>query len=474
VTTQRNPALARDAAFPRLKQLVAARTGHAYYDDKDDLLAERLARRLRANGSADVADYLELLLDPEAGDAEWNALAGEITIGETFFFRDAGQFAALERIILPAILEANGATRRIRIWSAGCANGAEPYTVAILLRRLLGPALAEWQVSILGTDINPEAVASARRGRFGAWSLRTLSAEERLRDFLPADGARAWTLRPEHRGLVRFAQHNLMDLLHGAAPLHLADFDLILCRNVLIYFNADTADRMVGAFGERLAPRGWLLLGHAEAGIVPRHGLATVELPGTLAYRRIGAAPHAPPRDAEALADPVPAQIPALPPALPPRPATPLPALLAADPVQPAGDAPDMLAAVRALADRGELDDALAACAAALRREPTNAALHYVEGLVAATRGERDSAERAFRRAVYLRRDFVLAHHQLGLLLNDAGRPEAGMRALRNALQIAGAMPPDSLLDEGDGLTAAGFRAMARRHLARAGAEAPR
>jgi chemotaxis protein methyltransferase CheR len=456
-----------DPTFARLKELIAERTGHAYYEDKDDLLWERLARRLRASGVADTAGYLELLEDAAAGAAEWEALTAEIMVGETFFFRYAEQFAALQDAILPAIIAANRGSRRIRIWSAGCANGAEPYSVGILLRRLLGEEIAEWHVTILGTDINAAAVAAARSGRFGAWSLRTLPGEERMRDFIPSEGGRVWTLRPQHRAMVSFAQHNLMQLLDGTSPLQLTDFDLILCRNVLIYFRPDTAARLVRTLAERLVERGWLLLGHAEAGTALQHGLATVELEGTLAYRRgpPGAASSAARHGcaAEPVAAP---DAPSAPWPLPaPRPAPPPVAAAPPHDAGPPAEAAELLAEARRLADRGDLGGAWHACRAGLERDPTNAVLHYVEGLIAGELGEPTAAEQAYRRAVYLRSDFVMAHHQLGRLLADAGQMAAGRRAMANALRVALAMPDRAVLAEGDGMTAKDFRDLARLHL---------
>ncbi|MFC7612206.1 CheR family methyltransferase [Teichococcus aestuarii] len=186
------------------------------------------------------------------GEAEWAALEAEITIGETFFFRYAEQFAALGETILPALLERARPRSRLRIWSAGCASGAEPYSVAILLRRLLGEALPDWRLSILGTDLNEAVLETARQARFSRWALRTLSPEELQRDFIPAADGRHWLLRPQHRAMVRFEKHNLLSLLDGTSPLQFTDYDLILCRNVLIYFHPEVVLRIVRALSERL------------------------------------------------------------------------------------------------------------------------------------------------------------------------------------------------------------------------------
>jgi chemotaxis protein methyltransferase CheR len=285
-TPQARPAFLPDAEFLRLKALLIRRTGHFYYEDKDDLLWERVGRRLRALGLPGIGAYLDRLQDPARGEAEWAALEAEITIGETFFFRYAEQFAALRDTILPDILARNAATRRLRIWSAGCANGSEPYSLAILLRQMLGDAVADWRITLLGTDLNEVALESARGAIFSPWALRSMPAEDKARDFLPMPGGRGWQLKPQHRSMVRFQRQNLLDLLSPEAALEMTEFDLVLCRNVLIYFHPEVVLQLVRALAARLVPGGWLLLGHAEPSPAYAEFLDPVSLPGTAAWRR--------------------------------------------------------------------------------------------------------------------------------------------------------------------------------------------
>ncbi|PHK95282.1 protein-glutamate methyltransferase [Pseudoroseomonas rhizosphaerae] len=463
-----------DADFRALKAEIVARTGHHYYLDKDDLLWERVRRRLQATGLAGAGAYLARLRDLALGEAEWAALEAEVTIGETFFFRYAEQFAALGETILPALLEQARPEGRLRIWSAGCASGAEPYSVAILLGQLLGEALPDWRLSILGTDLNEAVLRAARQARFSRWALRTLSPEALQRDFIPSADGRHWLLRSRHRAMVRFERHNLLSLLDGSSPLQFTDYDLILCRNVLIYFHPDMVLRIVEALAERLREGGWLLLGHAEPNPEFARFLEVVNLPGTVAYRRRGAAPFAEPA-------PGPMEAVAPPPPWPPGPAAPLPPTVAPPPPAPrpappvpapaeareaAGKpAPDWLERARAAADRGDLLVARQACEAGLAERPLDAALHYYEGLVQRGLGQRAAAGQAFRRALYLRGDFAMAHYQLGLLLLDEGEAAAGRRTLAVASRIAHALPPDREVEEGDGMTARALRETVRLYL---------
>ncbi|MDG2529103.1 CheR family methyltransferase [Caulobacter endophyticus] len=452
-------ALAADEPFQRLKRAVIARTGHHYYADKDEVLWDRVQRRLLATRDRDVSAYLKRLSGDD-GEAEWAALETEITIGETFFFRYAEQFTALRETILPDILERRAQDKRIRIWSAGCATGAEPYSIAILLSQMLGEAIGEWRISILGGDINAAFLETARKGQFGRWALRAVSDADRAQWF--SETARnTWTLKSAYRGLVRFERQNLLDLLGPAPPLELTEFDLILCRNVLIYFHHEVVEQLVGALGSRLAPDGWLLLGHAEPNPAFGKLLDVTQLPGTVAYRP--ADPERPAQSSpsfEAFAAPEPepssqhlAEAPS--PRWRPAPIpTPVPS--------PAPPVADLVESVRRLADAGDYLAAEAACRQALALAPEDPALHLHDGLVLQALGRPGPAEAAFKRALYLDRGFALAHYHLGLLLLDRGRSKAAARSLKTAAQIAGTVPPDTRLAHGAGLDAGQLRKSVR------------
>lgn len=460
-----------DPGFHDLKRRIIARTGHFYYEDKDDLLWERVRKRLGATGLPDPIAYLKLLDDAISGPAEWGKLEAEITIGETFFFRYAEQFAALRDTILPEIIARKSAVRRLRIWSAGCSTGAEPYSLAILVTEILGESLGSWRVSIVGTDINDGFLAAARKAQFGKWALRSMPAAERDRNFTSA-GKDQWQVRPEFRSLVRFEKHNLLSLLDGTSPLELTDFDLVLCRNVLIYFHPDTVVQIVGSLRDRLADEGWMLLGHAEPNPVFSDMMIAHSLPGTVAYQR-GLGQSAGPVHAfgqparPGLQDWTPL-LPPPKPAEPPKPQVP-PRLAKAPPRPPAALATPAPTAelddIRAQANGGDLASANALCRRALAGQPLNAVLHFYQGLVLQALGRAGDAEKSFLRSIYLDKSFAMAHYHLGLLLLGEGRSGPGRRALSNAARITAAMPDDRPLDEADGLTAVDLRHLIRVHL---------
>ena len=156
------PALLADPAYAELKALIVKRTGHHYYTDKDEQLAERIAQRMAASGIDMAASYLARLRDP-LGDPEWRQLESELTIKETFFFRFAEQFAALRTTILPRLIEARREGRRLRIWSAGCSTGAEPYSIAVVLSETA--RLGAWQLAGLDPRHGHRRGGARRRAR---------------------------------------------------------------------------------------------------------------------------------------------------------------------------------------------------------------------------------------------------------------------------------------------------------------------
>ena len=182
-------------AYPRLKQYVIEHTGLAYYADKDRDLAERILQRLEVRRLPDCASYLQTLEDGVAGEEEMDELIGELTIGETYFFRQPEQFEALKQTVFPELIERNRSSRRLRIWSAGCATGAEPYSIALLLANEMAEQVRGWDITVLGTDIDREFLARARAATYDNWAFRGCPKDFRTRHFELA--GKRWVLRPE-------------------------------------------------------------------------------------------------------------------------------------------------------------------------------------------------------------------------------------------------------------------------------------
>ncbi|WP_448187759.1 CheR family methyltransferase [Azospirillum sp. sgz301742] len=414
----RTQAVLNDPAFARVKAEIIARTGLAYYADKDAALAERLTRRLDERGVARLADYLALL----PATAEFQALFNELAVGETFFFRYIEQFEALRAVAIPECLRRNRERRTLRIWSAGCATGPEVYTLEILLKRDFAAELNGWQVTLLGTDLNRAFLDHARRAAYGPWAVRGLPEDVLNRYFL--HHGNVWQVRPEYRQWAQFEVFNLVDGRLPNAGHGLAGFDIVLCRNVMIYFDEPTRARLLRGLRATLTDGGWLVVGHAETGAEIGSVFTSVPVPGATLYRKpdpiCRAAEPSPPR-------PAPVQS-GLPPALPEPPK----ARTAPKPVEAPPPPTPTLEDVEDLAERGEHAAALEACMDLVERDRLNAAAHFRLGQLEDEAGAGDPIG-AFRRALYLEPDFALANYHLALAYWRRGKLVPAQRHFRNA-----------------------------------------
>jgi chemotaxis protein methyltransferase CheR len=238
--------------FAILSGLIEERLGIFFSAEDRELFASKVSPRCIERGFDSLLDYYYYLRYDPGAETELAALAEALVVNETYFAREPDQLAALVDTLLPSLLEGG---RSLRLWSAACSTGEEPLTVAGMLaaRKLLH------RVELVATDVSSRVLAFARQGRFGARSLRALPAS--ARDWFEYDGSVA-VVRPELQRSVRFERVNLLD---SAAVARLGRFDVILCRNVLIYFRDSTTSAVIGTLEQALNPGGYLLVGVSES-----------------------------------------------------------------------------------------------------------------------------------------------------------------------------------------------------------------
>jgi len=487
--------------------------GLQFDDAKLGFLGDVLRRRLETNGG-EYETYL-LRLEEDRSKQELGALAQELTVGETYFFRHMDQFRAFADVALPDRLRARQSGevsifgRTLRILSAGCASGEEAYSLAILVRETMGENSHE--VSVGGVDINPLALKKALDGRYSNWALRETPPDMHRRWFRP-DG-REVILNDEARGSVTFEERNLVT--DDAELWRPNAFDIVFCRNVIMYFTQENAQALVARISRALAPGGYLFLGHAETlrGISQDfHLLHTHE---TFYYRRKERAGQAFP--GAVFPDAVrPASVPTLAPIIENnstwvetihKAADRIQALVRSAPVLPrpnqrstpglrqalelvqkerfsealdviealspesAADPDALLLNAVLLTHAGRLPEAEEMCRRLLSVDDLSAGAHYVLALCRENAGDRRRSTEHDQVAIYLDPAFAMPHLHLGLLARRADDRETARCELHHALSLLQREDASRLLLFGGGFSRETLIALCRAELNACGGE---
>ena len=249
-----------DAQLARYASLIYDKTGIRISPQKKTLLSNRLRRRLRATGLTCFDAYFNKLKSLLANDPEWDAFLQEITTHETYLFRDTVQWDWLRDKYLADLQSAarrGEREKKLNVWSAACSTGDEAYTIASCIAdRLMGNS--EWKINILGTDIGVGALESARAANFGERAMRHVPAEYKRKYFTSDQVRETWEPKPQLRDWMKFKQHNLLQ------PMRHEPFDLIVLKNVLIYFDAASKEPVADHICRALKPGGFLITGPAE------------------------------------------------------------------------------------------------------------------------------------------------------------------------------------------------------------------
>ena len=255
--------------FDQLSRLIYEKSGISLHEGKRELVRARLSKRLRETGLSSFQAYYDYVLREVTGQ-ELLAMLDSISTNLTSFFREPAHFNFLRRELIPRLAARRGpGSRRLWVWSAGCSSGEEPYSVALCILEAL-PNLLGWDVKILATDISTQALDTARRGVYKAERLAEVPPEILARRF--QRGVKEWAghyrIKEEVRGLVDFRRSSLLE-----GPPVAGQFEIIFCRNVMIYFDAAVQARVIAIFQERLQQGGCLFIGHSESLARVRHGL---------------------------------------------------------------------------------------------------------------------------------------------------------------------------------------------------------
>ncbi len=242
---------------------------------------QRCAKRMQAVGVKSFREYYECLTIKPIRQAELISLLNEITVGETCFFRNQPQLDAIRNLVIPRIVEARAkmALRHLRIWSAGCSTGEEPYTLAMMMTEEIAGRMKGWTFEITATDLNERSVAHAKQGIYGNYSTRNLTQYFRQKYFTPR--GELLQVNSEMKSCISFQRLNLLD---DSRMAFMKGIDLVMCCNVLIYFDGMSKKRVIQHFYNNLLPHGYLFLGHSESLYGVTDDFQLVHLPSATAY----------------------------------------------------------------------------------------------------------------------------------------------------------------------------------------------
>jgi chemotaxis protein methyltransferase CheR len=460
-------------------QLIADRTGLRIRSQDWATLNRSILERVKALHLKSPQPYYDLLSQNAIhcrgghnSEAEWDVLTNFITTGESYFWRDRGQLKVLSEHILPELIQAKRARAtqgdhlQLRLWSAGCSTGEEPYTLAMMVQDLI-PDLPQWNVLILGTDLNPEVIHKAKQGIYRQWSFRQTPVDFRQQHFQNISGT--WQVNNTIRQTVTFRCGNLLqDNFPSAFGIH--SMDLILCRNVFIYFHAESITAVLQKFYKTLNPSGYLMCGHAELQAQDLSAFQLFSFPEAIVYQRptgsvqqpiivssSAPAPHLPGKAplppglwSSSSSTPIQRTDPSLnppsktlhpqtsPKLIHPVEAVPVAPAIALPPPSVKGQAEDFMALAQAHFSQGQYAEALKYCQTMLQNDPEAIAPLYLQAQISVALEDFKQAKALFKKIIYLYPDEIAGYLELGALYfrdNDRHRARKTYEAAKGILQ---------------------------------------
>ena len=456
-----------DDLYRRLQVLLQNRSGLHFPPEQQSDLERGVRNAMLAADFHDLALYYHCLEKTSQSDPLWKHLVEQLTIGETYFFHNQPHFQTLRENLLPAIIDKRRqqGLRMLRIWSAGASTGEEPYSIAILLRELL-PDIDEWNIHLLATDINDAALNRGREGIYGEWSFRNESPLSMRELYFSPRGGR-YEIDPVLRRMVRFEYLNLVENAYPSAASDTINMDIIICRNVTIYFDRSTTRQIIDRFYQSLVDGGWLIVGHSEPLASIYADYETYNFNNAVFYRKpVGESVKrervstqewiALSLDYAAMAEQPTNQQQTLQ-------IDDVYDLIAAGKFEEARLRlneflelmPDHVEALfllaKLLADEGRFDAVHSLLDTIEELDPLVPQAHFLRALLHQQDAATVDAKAALRRALYADRDFVLAHYHMGELLYAEGNAEMAKRSWEYALKILGKHDRDTAVPFGDG-----------------------
>lgn len=442
-------------------RVIAKRLGLHYPENKYTDLSSGINHAAVELGFGEKKEeFISRVIDQTLSGKEFDVLAEQLTIGETYFFRDRKILDAFREMIIPAIVkERENTTRTIRIWSAGCCSGEEPYTLAIILTEII-PDITSWNILILATDINRRFLQKARNGIYTPWSFRETPVEIQHKYF--THSGKQFEISPRIRNMVKFMPLNLVSDPFPTESTDTRSMDVIFCRNVLMYFSSETARKVGAKFYHSLADNGWYITSQVELSdeLIPT--LAKISYQNSFLYHKV------PRRTESGKKEQINAnRRPSPHPVAPHRKDTtavhqllkkPQPDSAKPSPDKAPEPEPDPLSLARDHANHGEFSHAAKQLEQLIVDDRVNPEAFYLLGMVLFEQGEMDEAEKNLKKALYLDPHHLMAHFQMLTLCLRAGNKKQAQIHRRNIDKMLEEYQDEQVIPESEGMTAGNLK----------------
>jgi len=439
-----------DVFLKKLKDYIITNTGLEYYQDKDADLALKIHNRMKQNHIIEYFEYYDLLNDSAKGKTEFYELVSTLTIGETYFFRNKEVFQVLKEKIFSELIKQNRDIKKLHIWSAGCASGEEAYTLSILLRNEFLSELHDWDISIIGTDINRKSIAQALEGKYRDWSFRETSEEIKKDCFI--QDKEYYFIKPEYKKNVTFQYHNLVENDFPSLTHNLMAFDLILCRNVMIYFHPELIEKLIKKFELSLKENSWLIIGHAEHNIPALKKSFKLYYSQAFSYKKTTEEaiqddyiPKIVKKETNTFEEEINnimQQIESIP----------IPNIITENKPDFNLLIEDKLIHFKTLLDQGKWDEALAYSNILQQNDKLNPLVYFYHALLLIQEGHYNDAEKALKKSIYLDKNFILGHYHIALIYQNTGKFSNAKKSFENTINLLNNLNEDYIFTYADNI----------------------
>lgn len=426
-----------DKLLERFKKLVTDHIGLRICKEDNGTFRKALTIQMKSLNIVDPERYFSFLeLDTEESKQEWRVLIISITTGESYFFRDKGHFFLLKNTILPELIKKKESQRSLRIWSAGCATGEEPYSVAILLDMLL-PDLKGWDIFIIGTDINEESLKKAARGVYSPWSFRMVDKDIQEKYFKRHQDV--WEIHENIKKMVKFQYANLIETGLFPQTPEICNMDIIICRNVFIYFKKEAVSSILNKFQRILNDGSYLVTGHSELYGHDLTNLCQIMFPESVIYKKTAALKVQTaeitrlPKGIKDRKDSRNKETPVA------KSVLPVPGFSKTKLLEDNYNSLCLIA--QAYANSGDYERAVSACRRAININADSADPYLLLAHVAEARGDDEEAKDLFKKAIYLDPAFIAAYCELGGLYEKENDIPRARKARTTAIEFLKSLP---------------------------------